>query len=113
LYNRSNIGIVEKENSQVSLKYIISLLNSCVMSYYFMKNTAKSVRKLFPKIILNDLRKFPIIKITLIEQQPFIDKTDQILALNADLQLISGKFARTLQREFEQLDKLSKKLENW
>ena len=113
LYNRSNIGIVEKENSQVSLKYIISILNSCIMSYYFMKNTAKSVRKLFPKIILNDLRKFPIKKITLLEQQPFIDKTDQILALNIALQLILGKFARTLQREFEQLDKLSKKLKNW
>lgn len=83
------------------------------MSYYFMKNTAKSVRKLFPKIILNDLRKFPIKKITLLEQQPFIDKTDQILALNIALQLILGKFARTLQREFEQLDKLSKKLKNW
>jgi len=113
LYNRSNIGIVEKQNSEVSLKYITSLLNSSLMSYYFMKNTAKSVRKLFPKIILNDLRKFPIKKIPANEQKPFIDKTNHLLLLNKELQDVSSKFQRTLQREFEQLDNLSKRMENW
>ncbi len=57
LFNMSNIAIIEKENSKYSLKFILVLLNSSLMSYYFMVNTAKSVRKLFPKIILNDLRK--------------------------------------------------------
>ncbi|RXJ52633.1 Eco57I restriction-modification methylase domain-containing protein [Gelidibacter gilvus] len=113
LYNRSNIGIVEKENSDISLKYILSLLNSSLLSYYFMKNTAKSVRKLFPKIILNDLRKFPIKKINFSAQQPFIEKAERMLSLNKDLQETSQKLIRTLQRKFEELDKLSKKLENW
>lgn len=112
LYNRSNIGIVEKPNTDVSLKYIVCLLNSSLMSYYFLKNTAKSVRKLFPKIILNDLRKFPIKKILLQEQQPFIKKADQMLSLNKELQEVSAKFQRNLQREFS-LETLSKKLQNW
>ena len=100
LYNRSNIGIIEKNNSETSLKYIVSLLNSSLLSYYFVKNTAKSVRKLFPKIILNDLRKFPIKKISIAEQQPFIEKADLMLSLNKDLQEQSQKFQRTIQRKF-------------
>lgn len=112
LYNRSNIGIVEKSGSDVSLKYIVSLLNSSLLSYYFIKNTAKSVRKLFPKIILNDLRKFPIKKISSVEQKPFEDKVDLMLSSNKELQEQSSKFQRTLQRKFE-LESLPKKLESW
>jgi len=112
LYNRSNIAIVEKEGSNVSLKYILTLLNSTLISYYFIKNTAKSVRKLFPKIILNDLRKFPIKKILFHEQQPFIEKADLILSLNKELQELSQKFQRTLQRKFN-VEELPKKLQDW
>lgn len=60
LYNRSNIAVVKREGFDVPLKYILAILNSTLMSYYFKKNTAKAERKLFPKIILNDLRTFPI-----------------------------------------------------
>jgi type I restriction-modification system DNA methylase subunit len=112
LYNRSNIAIIEKKKSDVSLKYIVSLLNSSLLSYYFMKNTAKSVRKLFPKIILNDLRKFPIKKIKISEQQPFIDKADLMLSLNKDFQTISQKFATYFSAN-NKLEKLSTKLSNW
>ena len=112
LYNRSNIAIIEKENSDISLKYIIALLNSTLISYYFIKNTAKSVRKLFPKIILNDLRKFPMKRITPLEQQPFIEKADIMLSHNKELQETSQKFQRNIQREYN-LEKLSTKLDNW
>ena len=112
LFNMSNIAIVEKSNSDISLKYILSLLNSSLLSYYFVKNTAKSVRKLFPKIILNDLRKFPIKKISIAEQQPFVEKADSMLKLNSELQEQSQKFQRTIQRKFE-LEELPKKLQEW
>ena len=112
LYNLSNIGIIKKEENEINLKYILVILNSRLMSYYFMKNTAKSVRKLFPKIILNDLRKFPFKEISLQEQQPFIEKADKMLALNKKLQEISQKFQRMITREFG-LEKISTKLQNW
>mgnify|MGYP001009609347 CR=1 FL=1 len=112
LYNRSNIGIIEKEGKKIDLKYILVVLNSTLISYYFMKNTAKSVRKLFPKIILNDLRTFPFKEISLQEQQPFIEKADKMLALNKELQEISQKFQRMIMREFG-LEKISAKLQNW
>ena len=114
LYNRSNIGILAKQEKKISLKYIVSIINSKVMAYYFMKNTAKSVRKMFPKIILNDLRKFPTKDIPFSKQQPFIEKTNQMLALNENLQEITTRFQRSLQRQFpEELEKLPKKLQSW
>ncbi len=112
LYNRSNIAIVEKVNSNISLKYILAVLNSKLLSYYFIKNTAKSVRKLFPKIILNDLRKFPIKKISNELQQPFIESADKMLQLNNDFQAINNKFTKYYTGQFH-IEKLTKKLENW
>ena len=79
LFNMSNIAINSKEGCDVELKYVLSLINSKLISYYFQLNTAKAVRRLFPKIILKDLRKFPIKKISLPEQKIFIDKVDRIL----------------------------------
>lgn len=35
LFNRSNIAILEREDSNVELKYILTILNSSLLSYYF------------------------------------------------------------------------------
>ncbi|WP_309500175.1 Eco57I restriction-modification methylase domain-containing protein [Sulfurovum sp.] len=99
LYNRSNIGIIEKENKNISLKYIVVILNSSLMSYYFMKNTAKSVRQMFPKIILNDLRQFPFKEIDQPSQQPFIKKADLMLSLTKQLQTAKQNFLKELSLE--------------
>lgn len=112
LYNRSNIAIIEKESMDISLKYILAILNSKLMSYYFVKNTAKSVRKMFPKIILNDLRKFPVKKISSDLQQPFIGLTDRMLLYNKDFQILNDKFTKFYSGQFK-IEKLTKKLENW
>jgi tRNA1(Val) A37 N6-methylase TrmN6 len=80
LFNMSNIAVLDKENSNISLKYILGLLNSKLMSYYFIKNTAKSVRQMFPKLIIEDLRKFPIKSISISDQQTLINLVNQILA---------------------------------
>jgi len=112
LYNRSNIAIVKREELNISLKYVVAILNSQLMAYYFVKNTAKSVRKMFPKIILNDLRKFPFKEISVTEQQPFVSKAETILTLNENLQNVSSKFIGLLQSELS-IEKLTKKIENW
>jgi hypothetical protein len=101
LYNRSSIAIIERPEKEVSLKYVLALLNSSLMSYYFLKNTAKAVRKMFPKVILNDLRLFPIKEIGNDAQMPFIAKADIMLTSNKDLQTIQSQFLTLLQRKFE------------
>jgi tRNA1(Val) A37 N6-methylase TrmN6 len=112
LYNRSNIAIVEKQNTTVSLKFILALLNSKLLSYYFLKNTAKSVRKLFPKIILNDLRKFPIRLIKFEDQQPFIDLAN-VMLLNHSRFLTSNKNFISFFSSQLSFDQVSNNLTSW
>ena len=100
LFNLSNIAVIKREGYDISLKYITVLLNSSLMSYYFTKNTAKAERKLFPKIILNDLRLFPIKDISLEQQQPFIDLADKMLTLNSDLHTKRQRFLKRLSDNF-------------
>jgi len=60
----------------------------------------------------DDWRKIKIVSISLEIQKPYIEKTDLMISLNKELQEVSQKFQRTIQREFE-LDKLPKKLQDW
>ena len=78
------------------------------MSYYFINNTAKAVRQMFPKIILQDLRQFPFKEISLKEQEPFIQKADLMLELNKKLQETKQNFYDELK-----LEKLTNKLQKF
>ena len=100
LFNMSNIAINEKENSSIELKYILALINSCLMSFYFQINTAKAVRKLFPKIILKDLRQFPIKVIPVNEQQPFVKLVDNIIE---DKKINPNADTTAMEAEIDQL----------
>lgn len=82
------------------------------MSYYFKKNTAKSERKLFPKIILNDLRLFPIKNLSKKSQKPFIILSECMLAKNEKLYEKSQHFINLLKAEYETIE-ISGKLNNW
>jgi len=84
LFNRSNIAINKRSGANIELKYILALLNSTLISYYFQVNTAKAVRKLFPKIILRDLRQFPIKVIPTEYQMLFITLVNTILDLKKE-----------------------------
>jgi hypothetical protein len=47
-------------------------------------------------------------------QQPFIERANQMLLLNKNLQEVSNKFQRSLQRQFlKELEKLPRKLQDW
>ncbi len=86
-------------------------MNSKITDFFF--NTKfKSVKILFPKIPIQNLKLLPIKKIQLEEQQPFIEKAEIMLSLNKELQELSQKFQRTLERKFA-LTELSKKLQDW
>lgn len=61
LNNRSIINVLSKNNDVDEIKCLMLLLNSKLISYYFNKITPKSERKIFPKLILRDLRRFPVI----------------------------------------------------
>ncbi|MCX6582610.1 MAG: N-6 DNA methylase [Candidatus Aminicenantes bacterium] len=110
LFNRSNIAVIEKSGSQLSLEYILGILNSSLMSYYFIKNTPKAVRQMFPKIILQDLRQFPIRIAD--NQQPLIEKVEFMLAENNRLHTTAEEFIQLLRSEWSNLN-ITGKLSDW
>ena len=97
--------------SVLSPKYIISILGSNLMSFYF-KNKYSEFDDLFPKVKLQHFKDFPILKIETELQISFIEKVDLMLSLNKELQNQSQKFQRTIQRKFE-IETLPKKLQDW
>ena len=104
-------SFVKIEKFNVEDKFYLGILNSKVM-WFFLKNTGTELRGGYFRFKTNYLKPFPLPKIP---ENPniIIDSTNQILSLNKDLQEASSKFQRNLQREFNAIDKLSKKLETW
>lgn len=60
LNNLSIINVLSPDDDVNNLKALAGILNSKLISYYFMKSTPKAARSMFPKLILQDLRRFPI-----------------------------------------------------
>lgn len=101
-----------KENiKDISLKYISVILN-CKLTNFYFDTKFKSIKKLFPKIPIQNLKLLPIQRISIEFQQPFIEKADLMLALNKELQEETQKFQRQIQREFV-LQELPNKLQEW
>ena len=100
-----------KSEEFYSLKVISFIINSKLINFYYDTNF-KSVKKLFPKIPIQNLKLLPIPKYNKQNQKPFIEKADLMLSLNKDLQEISLKFSKYFSGQFK-LEKLSGKLEKW
>ena len=83
--NKSILNIVEKEKSSYKLLYILGIINSSVLSFYFKHSAVKAMRQLFPKIILEDLKSFPIAKANNEEQEAVIDLVKKILLKKKEL----------------------------
>jgi len=92
-------------------KFILTLLASKLISFYF-KNKANEFDALFPKIKIGEFKDLPVKKLSKLEQQPFINKGNEMTALNKEIEVTIQKFQRTIQRKFE-LKELPKKLQDW
>ena len=100
-----------KENSQLHIKYILALLTSKFLSFYFRyKNNEFDA--LFPKIRVAEFSRLPIKFIDEEEQKPFIEKTDIMLLENKNLQQQTATFLNFLQAELNP-QKISTKLQHY
>lgn len=102
LYSIYDLENIEKET-------LLLILNSKLIGFYYelVFNLGMS---LTTQVTVEFLKQIPV-KIPENEFL-FINNSQLMLSLNKDLQEISSKFQRTLQRKFE-LESLPKKLENW
>ncbi len=111
LNNKSIINILQK-SSLFDLKYLLAILNSSLISFYHVRRAVKGNRTLFPKVVINDVKNYPIPNISLSNQKPFIDKADTMLSLTTELHEKIDSFLRYISSKFW-LEKLSTKLQKF
>jgi hypothetical protein len=95
----SNMTVVFETNPEVSIKYILALLNSKLLNFRYKsigKQTGGGSFEYFP----NGVGKLPIPKINISKQQPFIVLADKMLSLNSELQTKRQRFLKRLSGNF-------------
>ena len=99
--DQSIYNLYLKNPVDLSLKYILALINSTLMNFYFKKKVVTNP-DIYPYIKGIHLKKIPIKTIPLEEQKPFVEIVDKVLTQNRD----SG----ALEEYNSQIDKLVYKL---
>ncbi len=95
--------------SNLSIKFLLSVLNSTLINYYYKKKFTND-SSLTNAISTQNLFNVPVKEISENRQQPFIVKADKMLDLNKVLQEKKNKFTNRINDNFE-INKISKKLE--
>ncbi|MCD4665647.1 MAG: hypothetical protein K8R68_10280 [Bacteroidales bacterium] len=108
-YVTSQLLQVVKPNIECDSKWLLSILNSSLIAFFF-KRKYNRLDKTFPEIRIYELRDLPIKDITKDYQQPLIEKADKMLSLNQQLQNKKDKFLNRVTDNFE-IDKITNKLD--
>ncbi|MDI6738501.1 MAG: N-6 DNA methylase [Nanoarchaeota archaeon] len=98
-------NIVTKEEGKISLKYLLLLLNSKLMTFYHKEKYLDPSKNLFQKILIVNTKKLPIKIIPIGEQQPFIQLVDKMLSLNKLLNELGDKKTDERTRIEEEIKK--------
>ncbi|MDD3323216.1 MAG: TaqI-like C-terminal specificity domain-containing protein [Paludibacter sp.] len=99
------------KTDNIDLNYLLSILNSKLLTYVVRQNMITN-EQAFPQIMMTDIQLLKIIIASKDTQLNLSEKTKILFSLNKELQEVSGKFQRTIQRKFS-LDDLPGKLQNW
>lgn len=100
---------INKNSSKFNLKYLLAILNSKLLSFYYKLEGKKKGDIL--EVGTEPLSKIPI-PVENINQNLFIEKADKMLQLNNDLMNEINSFKEWLQLNFN-LGKFSKKLDKY
>jgi hypothetical protein len=106
-----SIYIALYKNDEYDCKYVLTLLASKSMAFYF-RYVNNEFDALFPKIRVAEFKKLPIKKANTEKQHCFITKAESMLLSNKALKEVSQKFHRSIERKFA-LTELPKKLHDW
>ncbi len=87
------INIIPKKTA-ADLKFILGILNSKLATFYHFNSSPKASKGGFPKILVTDIKNFPIPEITEQEKESFVKIVNEILILkksNSDISLLENK----------------------
>lgn len=102
--NTLRIGLLK--NKKFNLKYLLSILNSKLINYLFLKFFLNK------DIYAYQLAKIPIKEIGLEKQKVFSAKTDEMLLLNSQLEELKNKFVYRISENIK-LENISQKLQSF
>lgn len=100
--NDRNSNNILSVSNEYNLKYILGIINSRLISHWFVDTFDKFQRKIFPQFKVNELERFPIFPADKKQQKDIIDLVDKILVLNKQLQSI---------KDDEKSEKIKKEIE--
>lgn len=90
------------KQSNIDIKYLIVILNSKLLTYIVQQSMITNAQA-FPQIMMTDIQMLKIPDIENSYQQPFIEKADLMLSLNAELQTKRQKFLNRLKDNFDNI----------
>jgi type I restriction-modification system DNA methylase subunit len=108
----NSIHCVQSINSDISNKYLLALINSKLINWYFRQENFHMVGKPLAEVKVVFVERLPIKIIDQFSQGDFSEKTDVMLFFNMQLQETSGKFKRSVKRKFS-IESLPEKLSEW
>lgn len=114
-YASVNTNCIHSFSEQFLPEYILCWVNSKLYNYIF-ECLFDGLRMSGGYLLFSapNLKSTFIKQIEIKQQEIFIRRAKDMLSLNKDLQLVSSKFHRSIQREFPvELEKLPRKLQNW
>lgn len=106
-------GVISCLNkSNLEIKYLLAVINSKLISWYNFKTSPKGNRTTFPKVLISDIRRMPIMRTSEEKQQLISQAVDSISDNTFEFNKIKQKFKVFFKAKFG-IDKISNKLENW
>ena len=109
-HNTKVYSFIKNKKFNIDEKYYLGILNSKLM-WFFIKNTGSEYSGGYYVFKTNYIKPFPLPEISS-NSDIVIENVNLILSRNKELQEVSLKFQRTLQRNFE-IETLPKKLQEW
>lgn len=108
-YASADVYFITQKDENVSLKYILALLNS-KLYYLWLYYRGKRKGEIL-ELIAKPLSEVPIKKISKEDQQPFIDLVDKILSITKDEDYLENPVKQEKVKEYErQIDQMVYKL---
>jgi len=107
-----NTGCVtELIDNEINIKYLLALLNSKLLDFYF-RAVFSDYRETFPIMKSGNIENLPIPKISLSEQQPFVELADKMLEYHKQVNELKNNFIELVKSELK-VGKITNKLDDW
>jgi len=107
LNNKSILNILHPESDIRELKCLLGILNSTLISVYYKQKAVKSARKIFPKVVIRNLREFPYPKMITEKNSDFLSNLiERMIELYSKLLAMKSPHEKqTIQRQIDAIDK--------